>query len=41
MIVELRIADYCGHKGWDLEAALRMKMDYNKTRPHRHGGKKF
>lgn len=37
----IRIADYFGHKGWDLEAALRLKMDYNKTRPHRHGGKRY
>ncbi len=36
----IRIADYCGARGWDLETALRKKMDFNKTRPHRHGGKK-
>lgn len=38
--VIIRIADTCGSLGIDLERALRMKMDYNKTRPYRHGGKK-
>jgi NTP pyrophosphatase (non-canonical NTP hydrolase) len=37
----VRIADYIGHKGWDLEEALKLKMEYNKTREQRHGGKKF
>lgn len=37
----IRIGDYFASKGWDLEAAVRLKMDYNKTRPHRHGGKRF
>lgn len=37
----IRIADYCGSKGWDLEQALRLKMDYNKTRSYRHGNKKY
>lgn len=37
----IRIADYCGHKDWDLSAAIEMKMKYNKTRPHRHGGKAY
>lgn len=35
----LRIADYFGEKGWDLEAAVKAKLNYNITRPHRHGGK--
>lgn len=35
----IRALDYAAHKGWDLEAAIREKMDYNRTRPHRHGGK--
>lgn len=35
----IRIADYCGKHKIDLEFALRKKLEYNKTRPHRHGGK--
>ena len=27
--------------GVDIEAALKEKMSYNKTRPYRHGGKKL
>lgn len=37
----IRIFDSCGHYGIDLEGALRQKMDYNKTRPYRHGGKRL
>ncbi len=37
----IRIADYFGAKGWDMEELVRLKMDYNKDRPYRHGGKKF
>lgn len=38
--VLIRIADTCQHYGIDLGAALCAKMAYNKTRPHRHGGKR-
>lgn len=39
--VVIRILDFCGHKGWDLEAAMKLKFDYNKTRERRHGNKKY
>lgn len=35
----IRIMDYFGYKGWDLEAVLKLKMEYNKSRSHRHGNK--
>lgn len=35
----IRIADYCGHEGIDLDYAITTKLVYNKTRPYRHGGK--
>ena len=37
--VIIRIAGFCGQYGIDLEAALKIKLEYNKTRPVRHGGK--
>lgn len=36
----IRILDYCGHAGIDIEEAIRIKHEYDKTRPYRHGGKK-
>jgi NTP pyrophosphatase (non-canonical NTP hydrolase) len=39
--VVIRIADFCGAHGIDLEAAVKAKLDYNETRPHRHGGKRL
>lgn len=36
----VRVFDFCGLYGIDLEHALRIKMDYNTSRPYRHGDKK-
>ncbi len=36
----IRIFDYCGARGIDLEKALLKKIEYNKGRPYRHD-KKF
>lgn len=35
----IRILDYCGHEGIDIDAIVREKHEYNLTRPYRHGGK--
>jgi NTP pyrophosphatase (non-canonical NTP hydrolase) len=37
----IRILDYCGKEGIDIEEAVKIKHQYNKTRPYRHGGKKI
>ncbi|MDD2689873.1 MAG: hypothetical protein PHT41_06975 [Candidatus Omnitrophica bacterium] len=36
----IRIFDYCGAREIDLEKALLKKIEFNKSRPYRHG-KKF
>lgn len=35
----IRIADWFGRNGWDMEAVVKAKMEYNATRSYRHGGK--
>ena len=35
----IRILDYAGHEGVDMEKLVRKKHEYNKTRPYRHGRK--
>ena len=35
----IRIFEYCKRQGIDIEQALLEKMEFNKTRPYRHGGK--
>lgn len=37
----IRILDYCGRHDIDIANAILLKMEYNKTRPYRHGGKKI
>lgn len=36
----IRILDWCGKEGIDIEAILKAKHEYNKGRPYKHGGKK-
>lgn len=35
----IRILHWCGTNDIDIEECLRLKLDYNETRPYRHGGK--
>lgn len=35
----IRILDWVGKENIDMDAIVLEKMDYNKTRPYRHGGK--
>jgi len=35
----IRIADWFGRHGWDMEAVIKAKMAYNATRGYRHGNK--
>jgi len=36
----IRIGDLCGAYNIDLESAVKTKMAFNRTRSHRHGGKR-
>lgn len=36
----IRILDWCGHEGIDVDTLMEKKVMYNKKRPYRHGGKK-
>lgn len=35
----IRILDWCGKEGVDVDKLLTAKHEYNRTRPYRHGGK--
>lgn len=37
----IRIMDYAGSRNLDIAGAILAKMEYNRTRPLRHGGKMF
>lgn len=37
----IRVFDLCGLKEIDLESAISKKMEYNKTRTYKHGGKAY
>lgn len=37
--VIIRIFDFCGKHGIDIDRAVREKMAFNRTRPHMHGKK--
>ena len=37
--VIIRVLDIAAEFGIDLDTAMRLKMDYNKTRGYKHGGK--
>jgi NTP pyrophosphatase (non-canonical NTP hydrolase) len=39
--VVIRVLDFCGANGIDLESTILEKLDYNATRGHMHGGRKF
>ena len=39
--VVIRVCVYCQEHGIDLPKYIEEKMEYNKTRPFKHGGKKY
>lgn len=39
--VVIRILDFAQHKGLDVANAILAKHEFNKSRPYKHGGKKY
>jgi NTP pyrophosphatase (non-canonical NTP hydrolase) len=39
--VVIRILDYCAYKRFNLATALLNKVEFNRNRPYKHGGKLF
>lgn len=39
--IVIRVADLCGHLGIDLEQAISAKLEFNRERGYKHGGKQF
>jgi NTP pyrophosphatase (non-canonical NTP hydrolase) len=39
--VLIRLLDNCHMYGIDIDTAVQQKMEYNRTRPYMHGGKKI
>lgn len=37
----IRVCDFAEHLGIDLEHEIRIKSDYNESRPHKHGRKRL
>lgn len=37
----IRTLEFCATEGYDIARAVYHKHEYNKTRPHKHGGKQF
>ena len=35
----IRILDWCGHEGIDVQNVIKTKHEYNKKRPYKHGKK--
>ena len=35
----IRILDWCGRERIDIDEVIKIKMEYNKLRPYKHGGK--